>query len=135
VTNETYLYVSYFAAVSLGLVLTFVILAILRGPHREATAIGTAKKVGSFMRRVFPLWLIVAVLLAFISVSYIDCSHKDYQQVVADRGHLVSKTQEQVWTMLAWLAVALFTYCLMLVLFLWAAARTRRNKGGETAGR
>ncbi len=80
------------------------------------------------MKRIFPLWLIVAVLLAFISVSYIDCSHKDYQQVVADRGHLVSKTREQVWTMLAWLAVALFTYCLMLVLFLWAVARRRRHE-------
>ena len=126
-TNETYLYVSYFAAVSLGLVLTFVILAILRGPHQEATAIATAKKVGSFMRRIFPSWLIIAVLLAFISVSYIDCAHKDYQQVVADRSYLVSKTREQVYTMLRWLAVALFAYCLMLVLFVCAVAKARRH--------
>ncbi|MGD8501604.1 MAG: hypothetical protein PVJ86_13210 [Phycisphaerales bacterium] len=125
-TNETYLYVSYFAAIVLGLALAGGAWAILRRPHRQATTAPQVKKLGSLMRRVFPSWLILAVLLAFISVSYIDCSHRDYAQVVADWDHLVSKTQEQVHTMLIWLAVALFTYCSLLALFLWAGARTRR---------
>jgi hypothetical protein len=125
-TNESYLYVSYFAAIFLGLLLAAVAWAILRRPHRQATTAIHVKKLGSLMRRIFPSWLILAVLLAFISVSYIDCSHKDYAQVVADRDHLVGKTQEQVHAMSIWLAVALFTYCFLLALFLWARARTRR---------
>lgn len=123
-TNEMYLYVSYFAAIMLGLVLATVTWGILHGPHRETTTAAKVRKLGSLMRRIFPSWLILAVLLAFISVSYIDCDHTNYAQVVADRGHLVGKTQEQVYTMLAWLAIALFIYCSVLVLFLWARAKT-----------
>jgi len=125
-TNEAYLYTSYFAAIILGFVLATVTLGILRRPHPEATTGAKVKKLGSLMRHVFPSWLILAVLLAFISVSYIDCNHSTYAQVVADRNHLVDKTQEQVYTMLIWLTFALFTYCFVLVLFLWARARARR---------
>ena len=124
-TNEKYLYISYVAAIILGLVLATVTLAILRRPHQEATIGAKVKKLASLMRRVFPSWLILTVLLAFISVSYIDCSHTNYVQVVADRGHLINKTQEQVSNMLTWLAIALFTYCFVLVLFLWARARAQ----------
>jgi len=125
-TNESYLYVSYFAAIILGLVLAGVTWVILHGPHREATTAAKVKKLGSLMRRIFPSWLTLTVLLAFISVSYFDCSHTNYTQIVADRDHLVDKTQEQVYRMLVWLAIALFSYCSLLVLFLWARARTQR---------
>lgn len=127
-TNEMYLYVSYFAAIILGLVLATLTLVILRGPHRQATTEAKVKKLASLIRRIFPPWLILTVLLAFISVSYIDCDHTNYTQVVADRGHLINKTQEQVSTMSIWLAIALFTYCFVLLLFLWARAYRSSNQ-------
>lgn len=123
-TNESYLNVSYFAAVILGLFLAVMTWFILYRPHKEATTAAKIEKLGSLVRRVFPSWLILAVLLAFISVSYFDCDHTNYEQIVADRDHLVDKTQEQVYTMLVCLAVALFSYCFVLVLFLWARAKT-----------
>jgi tellurite resistance protein TehA-like permease len=123
-TNESYLNVSYFAAVILGLILAVMTWFILYRPHKEATTAAKIEKLGSLLRRVFPSWLILAVLLAFISVSYFDCDHTDYEQIVADRDHLVGKTQEQVYTMLISLAVALFSYCFVLVLFLWVRAKT-----------
>lgn len=132
-TNETYLYVSYLAAIILGLVLATVTLVVLRGPHREAITAAKVKKLGSLMRRVFPSWLILTVLLAFISVSYIDCNHTNYAQVVADRDHLIDKTQEQVSNMSIWLAITLFTYCFVLVLFLWARAKAlMHNEAAES---
>ncbi len=80
------------------------------------------------MGRIFPSWLILTVLLAFISVSYFDCSHTTYQDVIKDRTHLVNITREQIHTMLVWLAIAMFIYCLLLVLYLLAAVRNLRQK-------
>ena len=127
VTNEMYLYVSYFAAIIFGLIFALVTMAILRKPHKKATTDVKAGKLGSFIRCIFPPWLILAALLGFISVSYFDCSHTDYAQIVADRNHLINKTQEQLSMMLICIAIALFTYCLLMVPFLWAAASRRRQ--------
>jgi len=122
-TNEMYLYTSYFAAIIVGLVIATVTLVILHKPHLQATSGAKAGQLGSLMRRVFPSWLILTALLAFILVSYIDCNHSNYEQVVADRDHLIDKTHEQISNMLIWLAFALFTYCFVLVFFLLAKAK------------
>lgn len=125
-TNEQYLYVSYFAAAVGGIGLAALTAIILAHPHRQATEGPILPKLGKLLRRVFPSWLILTVLLGFISVSYIDCAHDNYAAVVADRDHLVSKTQEQVHLMSICLAVALTTYAVVLTLFLWARARAQR---------
>jgi hypothetical protein len=83
------------------------------------------------MRRIFPSWLILAALLAFMSVSYFDCSHNTYQEVINDKSHLVSVTREQISRILSWLAVALYFYGLLLVLFLWAVVRNIRQKQND----
>jgi len=127
VTNETFLYLSYFSALILGLGLACVTLAALRKSHREIIASDAVGMLGSLIKRVFSFWVFVAVLLAFISVSYIDCSHENYASVVADRDHLVNKTQEHLSRMSICLAVALFTYCLALILFLWAGVKARQS--------
>ncbi len=125
-TNEQYLYISYFAAAAGGVVLAILTAIILARPNRQATEGQILPKLGKFLRRVFPSWLILTVLLGFISVSYIDCAHENYAKVVADRDHLVDKTQEQVFLMSICLAVALMAYALVLMLFLWARARAQR---------
>ncbi len=80
------------------------------------------------MRRIFPSWLILTVLLAFISVSYFDCSHKTYQEIVNDHAHLVNTTRQQVSAMLNWLAIALYFYGLLLIFFLLAIVRNIKQK-------
>jgi hypothetical protein len=70
------------------------------------------------------------VLLGFASVTYFDCGHDTYGKIVADRAHLVSKTQEQAAAMARYLAVAIMGYGFVMVLMLWARARrTSGDKG------
>jgi hypothetical protein len=125
VTNEHYLYVSYFAAAAAGVAGALVVALVLRRPHREATAGGGS--LGTLLRRALPAWLILGVLLAFTSVTYFDCAHGKYAEIVADRDHLVAKTQEQTAAMARVMAVGLLAYGFALVPFLWARARIGRG--------
>jgi hypothetical protein len=125
VTNEHYLYVSYFAAAAAGVAGALIVTLVLRRPHREATAGDGA--LGTLLRRAFPAWLVLGVLLAFTSVSYFDCAHGKYAQIVADRDYLVAKSQEQTVAMARGMAVGLLAYGFVLVPFLWARARTARG--------
>lgn len=124
-TNEHYLYVSYFAAAAAGAAGALVVALILRRPHREATAGGGA--MGTLLCRALPAWLILGVLLAFTSVSYFDCAHGDYAKIVAGRDYLVAKTQEQTVVMARVMAVGLLVYGFALVPFLWGRARIGRR--------
>jgi hypothetical protein len=112
VTNEQYLYVSYFTAACGGVALAALTALWLRREHRRAAA--AAERVGEVLRRAFPAWLILAGLLGFISVSYFDCAHKDYSSIVSQRDYLVEKTHEQASHMLYYLAAAVLAYCLVL---------------------
>lgn len=104
------------------------ILVILAGPNREATTGALLLPFGRFLRRILPSWLLLAVILGFISVTYFDCNHETYDQIVADRGHLIDKSQEQTVSMSVALAVAVTCYAVALVLFSWAGVVTRRPK-------
>jgi len=123
VTNEQYLHVSYFAAAVGGVALATLTAAMLAHPHRQATQGQLLPKLGRFLRRAFSPWLILTVLLGFMSVSYMEC--RTYDQVVADRSYLVDKTQQQIHRMALSLAIALMAYAAVLLLFLWARARAR----------
>jgi len=129
--NEQYLHVSYFAAVASGVGLAILMEIILARPHWEATEGQVLHKLGKFLRRAFPSWLILMVLLGFASVTYFDCGHTTYAEIVADRAHLTHKTQEQVFSMSICLAIALTTYAVIMVVFLWARARTQRSRPKE----
>ena len=131
-TNEQYLHVSYFSAAAAGLALAVITAAVLAGPHRQATAGAAIRKLGAILRRALPTWLVLAVLLGFASVSYIDCSHENYAKVVADREHLIRKTQEQASSMMLYLAVTIGAYGFVLVPLLWA--RMRRARGESRSG-
>jgi hypothetical protein len=126
VTNERSLYESYFAAAAGGIAGALAVAAILRRPHREAAA--GAERLGRLLRRAFPAWLVLSVLLGFALVSYFDCQHKTYREVVADEDHLVTKTREQTQMMALALAIALTAYGFVLVPALWARARVLRGR-------
>ena len=130
-TDEQYLYVSYFAAIAVGLFFAAVTAVILVRPHYRATAGIAVKKLGAILRRVFPVWLVLAVLLGFMSVGYFDCGHSSYESIVTDRPHLISKTQEHASHMAMYLAIAVTAYGFVLILFLWARARHGRLTGAR----
>ena len=131
VTNEQYLYVSYFVSAGAGITAAAVMILWLGRTHREAIGGAAAKRLGMVLRRAFPAWLILAVLLGFMSVTYFDCSHGSYATIVEDRQHLIHKTQEQVGAMCWYLAVALVAYGFVMMLFLWARARSVRKNSAH----
>ena len=120
-SNESYLIVSYFAAAGAGVVLALGTALVLGGPVRRA--LKAAAPLGRLLRRALPPWLVLVVLMGFLSVTYFDCQHDTYQKIVADRAHLVNKTFEQGGGMTKYLAVALPVYGLVLGIGLWAQAR------------
>ena len=131
VTNEQYLYVSYFVAAAAGITAAAVMILWLGRAHREATAGAATNVLGIVLRRAFPAWLILAVLLGFMSVTYFDCSHGSYATIVEDRQHLIHKTQEQVTAMCRYLAVAVVAYGFVMMLFLWARAKSNQKKSAH----
>lgn len=127
-TNDQYLQVSYFIAAAAGVVAAVATGLLLARPHREATEDPALARLGKLLRRFFPTWLILAVLLGFLSVSYLDCNHHSYSDVVAHREYLVDKTEEQGTTMARYLAIALIAYGFVLGGVLLARARAAVKK-------
>ena len=124
-STERYLYISYFAALAGGVALACGLAALLAGPLRRAAVL---RPIGTVVRRAFPVWLLLAVLLGFMSVSYIDCAHEDYADVLADGEHLVRKTQDQAVAMMRYAAIGLVVWGMVVMLLLYASARARRAK-------
>ena len=121
-TNEQYLRVSYFAAAAIGLALAALTAWELRGPLRRALA-GAARPLARIVRRALGVWLLLGVLLGFLSVSYIDCQHHDYREVVADRDHLVATTRAHAREMTGYLAAFALAYGLVVGAVLMGKAR------------
>jgi hypothetical protein len=119
--NERYLVVSYFAAAGIGVALALATALVLGGPIRRALA--AAAPLAQLLRRALPPWLVLAALLGFLSVTYFDCQHKTYQDIVAGRLYLVDKTFEQGSQMAVYLAAALVAYGLVLGICLAVQAR------------
>jgi nitrate reductase gamma subunit len=116
-TNEQYLYVSYFAAAGAGVLSAGVTTLVLRGPLRHAIARFTAP-ARKFMGRSLVLWLVMGAIFAFTSVTYFDCGHSTYKSVVEDMPHMVAKTHEQASSILKYLLVGVLTYALALAVIL-----------------
>lgn len=80
---------------------------------------------------MFPAGLFLPALLGFISVSYYGCS-MTYDKIVKDRSYLIHKNQEQISSILLWIAGALLFWNLILVLAL-RFARTSSQPSAESS--
>ena len=116
-TNEQYLVVSYFCAAAGGVIMAVILIAFLRKDLRRAVG-SVVSPLGRLLGRVFPAWLVLTVLFAFMLVSYFDCSHHTYQEVVKDYPHMASVTRSQVQHMLIFTSIALFAFVLFLAVVL-----------------
>ena len=129
-TNETYLVVSYFAVAVGGVVLALMTAGLLLSPAGRAFG-ERLRPVGRFFRRVLSPWLVLTVIFAFMTVSYFDCTHHTYDDVVADRDHLEAVTSSQASRMVLVLTIALSVYTIALTIALGLGARKRRPKTTE----
>ena len=126
-TNEQYLIVSYFAVAGGGVALAILTTFVLMGPVKRALE-GAVAPLARILRRALPAWLILAALLGFMSVSYFDCAHKTYEDIVKDESFLVGKNFEQGAQVCRYAAVALAAYAVALGLALFAYARSRGSQ-------
>jgi nitrate reductase gamma subunit len=122
VTNEQLLYLTYFGAAAGGAILAAGTALLLNRPLRQALRTAGA---GKFLARFFPTWLILAVLLGFVSVNYLEC--RDYNSVINDRQYIIDKSQELVYRIALLLKIALFVYAVIVIPHLWAAAKSLRS--------
>jgi len=129
-SNEQYLTVSYFAVAGAGVLAAVGIALVLQKPLRGAME-ACATPLGRILRRAMPAWLILAVLLGFLSVTYFDCSHDSYEKIVADRGHLVSKTREHGSAMSLYVAGGLALFSLLVGLCVFAHSRKDSEGRGQ----
>jgi len=122
VTNETYLVVSYFTALAAAVVLALLTITWLRGGARRALA-GRDGKLANFLRRVLSPWVVLVAMFAFLSVSYFDCSHKNYQAVVQDREHLEDVSRSHASRITGFVTFGVFCYAVALTLALAVTAK------------
>lgn len=124
-TNEQYLIVSYFAAAGGGVAAAVLTGVALTAPLRHAIGAFVAPVRRLFSRTLF-VWLILAGLLAFLSVGYFgQCDHQTYRSIVDDYPWLVQKNHEQAESICLYLAIGVLTYSLVLAVML-ILLRSRR---------
>jgi len=70
------------------------------------------------LKRLFPCGLVLPALLGFVSVSYRSCDRSTYAEIVASRGYLVAKNQEQIASILLYILAAVVFWNLVALLIL-----------------
>lgn len=123
-TNERYLIVSYFCAAAGGILAAMLTAFALRSPLGKAVA-AVLSPVGKVLRRALPAWLILAVLFGFMSVSYINCGHSNYEAVVKDTEYLKQVTYDQIGRMMHYLCAAMLSYAMFLSILMLLPRRER----------
>lgn len=135
-SNEQYLIVSYFAVAAGSLVAGVATALLLRGPLKLTLA-GFTQGLRRLMPRWLAAWCLLAVMLGFLSVSYIDCGHSSYTSIVNDRPHMenVSRAQASVAVEYLIIGVLVYTLALSIVLVLpwWKVLPAVESAPGEKA--
>jgi len=128
-SNEQFLIYSYTLMGALSLLAGLGVYVCLRRPFGELMDWLGVSELGRSLRAAFPLGTMLAALAGFLSVSYTlkGCEVMKYEQVVADRAHLVAKNQEQGAAILFYLLVALLAWGLLTAIVL-AVARRRSDR-------
>lgn len=126
-SNERYLFVSYFslAVVCPGMgVLTYL---VLRRPF-ERIAEATIGSRSPVLKRMLAASMTAAGALGFLGFSYSQNSCTTYEQVVSNRYFLVQANIEQLQGAADWVAWTLLAWGVVMVICLSAL---RKRKAGE----
>jgi H+/Cl- antiporter ClcA len=130
-TNDRYLIVSYFVVAALAVALACATWLYLR---RSFWGISQSLSEGNFSRiwnAMFPAGLFLPAIFGFISVSYYGCS-MSYEKIVKDRSYLIHKNQEQISSILLWIAGALLFWNLIIALALRFARTSSTQPSAES---
>jgi hypothetical protein len=130
-TNDSYLIVSYFSMVAIGISVAGVTWAYLRRPLGGIARSLSNGNISRILKAGFPAGLIIPALLGFVSVSYTSCGHYSYEQIVSDRSYLIQKNHEQICSILYWIVAALLFWD-FVILFIFKLSRANGIADGES---
>lgn len=117
--NTQLLYLTYFGAAAGGAILAACTSLLLNKPLRQALR---TLQIAKFLNILLPVWLMLTVVLGFISVNYLQC--REYSSVINDREYIIGRSQDLVFRMAFALKIALFIYTVIVIPQLWAAAKS-----------
>jgi hypothetical protein len=129
-TNDRYLIVSYFAVGALAIAFACTTWLYLRRSFEGMSQTLSTGNLSRLLKAMFPAGLVLPAFLGFVTVSYRGCG-KSYEEIVKERSYLIQKNQEQISSILFWIAVALLFWDLIIVLAL-RFARTGSQPSGES---
>ena len=129
-TNDRYLIVSYFAVAAMAVALACATWLYLRRSFGGITQTLSAGNLSRIMKAMFPAGLFLPAFLGFVSVSYRGCG-KSYEEIVKERSYLIQRNQEQISSILLWIAAALLFWDL-IILFILRFVRTSSQPSAES---
>jgi len=104
-TNERYLIVSYFVCAALSIALAYWRISIFGAPS-PAGGRGAGQEPSTHAEAAVPLWICASGPAGFVTVSYRSCDRTTYTEIVASRGYLIEKNQEQISSILLYILAA-----------------------------
>jgi hypothetical protein len=129
-SNDRYLTISYFVVAALSIAFAGTTWLYLRRSFMGITQTLSRGGLSRILKAMFPAGLFVPALLGFVSVSYRGCG-KSYEDIVKERSYLIQKNQEQISSILLWIAAAVLFWNLIILLAL-RFARTGSRVSGES---
>ena len=127
-TNEQYLIGSYFAVAVLAIAFAGATWLYLRRSFERITQALWLGNLSQILKTMFPAGLFFTAFLGFITVSYRGCG-KSYEDIVKERSYLLQKNQEQISSILLWIAAAVLFWDLVIFLALRFARASSEHSG------
>jgi len=128
-SNEHYLFISYFAFALLCFGLGLLVYFILRKPFEGVADAIVGKSRSTLLKRLLVLSLTAASVLGFLGVSYNQQGCIKYEQVIQDRKKLVARNVEQVQGVRDWIEWTLAAWGVVIAIGL--AARRKKESAGK----
>ncbi len=130
--NEHYLIVSYFLVGGVSLCLGIVTYRVLRAPFAAIAEAATGRLRSRVLTRALGIFMTLAAVLGFLSVSYNQRGCVSYEQVIKNRYFLEQNNKEQLQATANGIVAAVFFWCLVVLICLLAWRRTNANRPDKT---
>lgn len=127
-SNEHYLFISYFVFALLCFGLGLLVYFILRKPFEGIADAIVGKARSKLMKRMLVVSMTAASVLGFLGVSYNQQGCTKYEQVIESRQNLVDRNVEQIQNARDWIVWTLLAWGVVVAIGL-AAKRNRESNG------
>ncbi len=126
-SNEHYLFVSYFLVGLVSLCLGIGMYRVLRTPFAAVAEAATGRLRSRVLTRALGIFMTLAAVLGFLSVSYNQRGCVSYEHVIQNRYLLEQNSKEQLQKAADWIVAAVFFGCLVVLICLIALRRAQAN--------